>query len=145
MARLADMPSLRPASCCRVEVVNGGLGADEYSFSSTLRTRAVRPARPAASCFAAASSSTTTVRLVASFPSAEKSRPSARVVPSSAMTWAGKRCAAYSSVTWASHQAAERKAMRSRSRSTSRRVVTLCTRPAERRGAILRHSTGLTS
>ncbi|CPU64463.1 Uncharacterised protein [Mycobacteroides abscessus] len=36
-------------------------------------------------------------------------------------------------------------AMRSRSRSTTRRVATDCTRPAESPWAILRHSTGETS
>ena len=40
MARLAAMPSLRPASCCSVEVVNGALGDEEYSFSSTSVTQA---------------------------------------------------------------------------------------------------------
>ena len=35
--------------------------------------------------------------------------------------------------------------MRARSRSTTMRVATLCTRPADRRGMTLRHRTGETS
>ena len=40
------------------------------------------------------------------------------------------------------HQVAERKRMRARSRSTTIRVATLWTRPADSRGMTLRHSTG---
>ena len=43
------------------------------------------------------------------------------------------------------HQPAERKAMRARSRSTTIRVATHWTRPAERRGMIFFHRTGETS
>ena len=43
------------------------------------------------------------------------------------------------------HQLAERNRMRSRSCSTTIRVATLCTRPAERPLATLRHNTGDTS
>ena len=43
------------------------------------------------------------------------------------------------------HQVAERKRMRARSRSTTMRVATLCTRPADSRGMTLRHRTGDTS
>ena len=43
------------------------------------------------------------------------------------------------------YQLAERNRMRSRSRSTTIRVATLCTRPAERPLATLRQSTGETS
>ena len=43
------------------------------------------------------------------------------------------------------HQVAERNRIRARSRSTTMRVATLWTRPAESRGMTLRHSTGDTS
>ena len=43
------------------------------------------------------------------------------------------------------HHVAERKRMRARSRSTTIRVATLCTRPAESLGITLRQSTGETS
>ena len=69
--------------------------------------------------------------------------PPASGVPSTARRAAAKlgdtsgpaaRAASPSAVTVASipHQPAERKAIRSRSRSTTMRVATLCTRPAER-------------
>ena len=43
------------------------------------------------------------------------------------------------------HHVAERNRMRARSRSTTIRVATLWTRPADRRGITLRQSTGETS
>ena len=43
------------------------------------------------------------------------------------------------------HQVAERNRIRARSRSTTIRVATLWTRPAESRGMTLRQSTGDTS
>jgi predicted secreted protein len=74
---------------------------------------------------------------------APKSLPPASGVPSTATRAAAKlratsasaaRAASPSAVTVASipHQSAERKAIRSRSRSTTIRVATLWTRPAER-------------
>ena len=80
-----------------------------------------------------------------SFPSDPKSRPCASVFPSTATTVAGKRAPCRSNSTSASHQLAERNAMRSRSRSTIRRVATLCTRPADVPGPIFFHMTGETS
>ncbi len=44
-----------------------------------------------------------------------------------------------------SQYSAERKAIRSRSRSTTSRVATDCTRPADSRGMTFFHSTGETS
>ena len=53
--------------------------------------------------------------------------------------------ASWAKVPSTPHQVAERKRMRARSRSTTMRVATLCTRPAESRGITLRQSTGDTS
>ena len=49
MVRWALKRSLRPASCCSVEVMNGGAGERRKGFSVTARTVKGWPARPAAS------------------------------------------------------------------------------------------------
>ena len=56
----------------------------------------------------------------------------------------GSRTVPYTDAGWVEYEA-ERNAIRSRSRSTTRRVATDCTRPAERPARTLRHSTGDTS
>ena len=84
---------------------------------------------------------------------AEKSRPLAKVTPSRATNEAPKLVgvaasalpAAVEKVPSTPHQVAERKAMRARSRSTTIRVATLWTRPADSRGITFFHSTGETS
>ena len=53
--------------------------------------------------------------------------------------------AAWAKVPSTPHQVAERNRIRARSRSTTIRVATLWTRPAESRGMTLRQSTGETS
>ena len=80
-------------------------------------------------------------------PSSLKSLPVATVVPPSEMRAApkGAGAAAWAKVPSMPHQVAEWKRIRARSRSTTMRVATLCTRPAESRGMTLRHRTGDTS
>ena len=52
--------SLRPASCCSVEVMNGGYGRRVYGLRSTLRTATGRSTSASRSTTLAASSSSTT-------------------------------------------------------------------------------------
>ncbi len=80
-------------------------------------------------------------------PWSSKSLPVATVAPPSATSAAPKPdgAAALVNVPSTPHQVAERKRIRARSRSTTMRVATLWTRPADSRGMTLRHSTGETS
>ena len=93
-----------------------------------------------------------------SSPSEVKSRPCATRCPSTETSVAPNEpgvpssppCACPPGVTVAnsasrSQYSAARKAIRSRSRSTTRRVATDCTRPADSRGMTFFHSTGETS
>ena len=81
------MRSLRPPSCCRVEVMNGGLGLELNGFSSTDRTEKAEPARASTRPVAVASSTTSTSRV--STPVSSKSLPVARRRPSMATRVAG--------------------------------------------------------
>ncbi len=111
------------------------------------------PASPTAIVRASASASTTTDWGEVSVPVSSKSRPEASALPSTATREAvnalGEPSATSppSAVKVASipHQPAERNAIRARSRSTTMRVATLWTRPADRRGMIFFHRTGETS
>ena len=112
------------------------------------------PARPAASDRASASPSTTTDPGDVRAPRSSKSRPDASATPSTPTRAAVKdrgvpsgAAADSGAVKVASmpHHPAERKAIRDRSRSTTIRVATLWTRPADSRGMIFFHSTGDTS
>ena len=83
----ADSRSLRPPSCCSVEVMNGALGEERYGFSSTERTvkcwraRGLRPGRGPEPrrwrrpCPTA-------------WPASSKSLPAATFVPSTATSFA---------------------------------------------------------
>ena len=51
MVRLTDNPSLRDASCCRVEVVNGAAGLRAEVFCSSEATTKPPRSRPAAKVF----------------------------------------------------------------------------------------------
>ena len=127
MVRWALKPSLRLASCCRVEVVKGGAGARRAGFFSTERTVKA----PAATAARAA-------RATASFPRSKR--------PSRLPSWVTSRArngsepAATSASTVQYSRA--RNASISASRSTTSRSATDCTRPAERAPGSLRHSTG---
>jgi hypothetical protein len=82
------MPSLRPASCWRVEVMNGGAGRRVYGLRSTESTSTGRSTSAVLNAPAAASSSRTTPSLVRA-PDWSKSFPVARREPSSSTSLAG--------------------------------------------------------
>ena len=144
------MPSLLPAACCMVDVVNGGCGRLRYGFFSTEITRKRASASASARSPACDSPSCTTPSVRAasvSVPSDLKSLDVARRVPLSAIMRDSKSVGSPSasgahSVATTSQYGARTNAIRSRSRSTMRRVATDCTRPADRPGPTLRHSTG---
>ncbi len=136
--------SLREASCCSVEVVKGADGRRVYGFSATSETVAVTPRIASATATAVASSTWRTLA-VTSEPSSAKSRPVATRSPSSAASRALKDSEPRAKSPTMSQYCAALKAIRSRSRSTTMRVTTDCTRPADRPWRTLRHSTGDTS
>ena len=110
-------------------------------------------ASPAASDRASSSASTTTDLVEARSPPSSKSRPEARATPSTAAREAvndrGEPSAAGApvavKVASIPHHPAGRNTIRARSRSTTMRVATLWTRPADSRGMIFFHRTGETS
>ena len=81
MVLLEEKRSLRPASCCSVEVVNGAAGRRVYGLVSTERTRKSASCRPAAREVARSSLRCTALREVSS-PLSLKSRPLATLAPS---------------------------------------------------------------
>src|SRR3989338_5121808 len=127
MVRWAEKPSLREASCCRVEVVTGGGGvrrAGFFSTEATLKLQACTAARapPArASVFRS--------NLESFLPSCLTSRARKGSDPA-------ETSASTVQYSWV------RKRSISSSRSTISRRATDCTRPAERLPGSLRHSTG---
>jgi len=134
--------SLREASCWSVEVVNGAAGLRRYGLDSTDETV---PSVTTPAIAVALASSRCTAADVRSAPSSPKSRPVATRAPSTAARRASKDSSPRAKRAVTSQYEADRNAMRSRSRSTTRRVATDCTRPADRPGPILRHSSGETS
>ncbi|CAB4844669.1 unannotated protein [freshwater metagenome] len=137
----APQPSRDPASCCMVDVVNGGLGRSVRGLSSidfTVNGVFFKLSVSAVACF---SSSKRMSLSDFSFtaPSAPKSLVDATFLPSTE----SKRAVKPSSVfALRSHQEEEINAIRSRSFSTIKRVATDCTRPAEIRGITFFHKTG---
>src|ERR1700761_1007054 len=127
MVRWAEKPSLREASCCRVEVVKGGEGKRRAGFFSTADTLNW-PASTAALA-ARAEASLLRSNLASFLPACLTSlaRNGSEPAETSAST------VQYSWVLNCSI---------SISRSTTRRRATDCTRPAERLPGSLRHSTG---
>ena len=132
--------------------MNGADGERRKGRSVTDTTVKVAPSRAPDSERASSSPSRRVADAVRS-PVAEKSRPVARAVPSKATRAAVNEAGAsadasgcgVASVASRPHHVAERKAMRARSRSTTMRVATLWTRPAESLGMTFFHSTGETS
>ena len=113
-------------------------------------------ASPAARARASSSPRTTTDPGEVSIPDSSKSRPEARGTSSTATREAVNDRGVVPAVGPAvpapvvkvasiPHQPAERKPIRARSRSTTMRVATLWTRPADSRGMIFFHRTGDTS
>ena len=148
MARWALKRSLRPASCCSVDVMNGAAGERRNGFSVTALTLKGRPVSAAATEVASSSPRTRAAPpLPVCTPCSSKSLPVATAAPPRATSVAPKPdgASAWVKVPSTPHQVAERNRMRARSRSTTMRVATLWTRPAESRGMTLRHSTGETS
>ena len=127
--------------------MNGGAGERRKGRSVTELTVNVSPASAVATEVASSSPRTRTSLLPDWAPSSSKSFPVAMVVPPRLIREAPKPAGAAALVKVPSmpHQVAERNRMRARSRSTTIRVATLCTRPADRRGITLRQSTGETS
>ena len=137
----APQPSLLPASCCIVDVVNGGFGRSVRGDSSIDLTTNGVPCSAETRAFAPVSSSNKISASDFSFtaPSAPKSEVVATFFPSTL----SKRALNPSAVAAViSHQPDEIKAIRSRSFSTIKRVATDCTRPAEIRGITFFHNTG---
>ncbi len=128
--------------------MNGAYGFRVYGFSSTLETCS-RASVSAAARLRACSSVSTRASAFFSCPSGPKSRPVASFAPSTLTRRAPKRRGEASGpasiVAEMSQYSAETNLIRSRSRSTTIRVATDCTRPAESFGMTFFHSTGLTS
>ena len=148
IAYLAEKPSLRDASCWSVVVRNGAYGDLRYGFRSTEPTvKPVSPSRPARA--AACSPSRCSRSADFSCPVGPKSRPCATRLPSTATSEAvnGDMSAPRTGANSASRSQYRepRKAIRSRSLSTTSRTATDCTRPADSRGMTFFHSTGETS
>ncbi len=149
----AEKRSLRAASCCSVDVLNGAAGRRVYGFESTEETTTeTEGSRSAVASACAACSSRATASAFPfaddlSWPLSSKSRPVATRVPSSRARRDSKGADSVDVARSAerSQYPAATKASRSRSRSTTRRVAADCTRPAESPGPILRQSTGETS
>ena len=128
--------------------MKGAAGERRKGFSVTEPTLKERPTSAVATEVASSSPSSRTVPSVVCTPSSLKSLPVATVAPPRATRVAPKPPLAASGcekVPSTPHQVAEWKRMRARSRSTTMRVATLCTRPADSLGITLRHSTGDTS
>src|SRR5689334_14244658 len=127
MVRWALKPSLREASCCRVEVVNGGGGERRAGFFSTALT--LKVAALTASRAAKAAVSSPRSNLASRLPWWVTSRATNGSAPE-------ETSASTVQYSWV------RNASISSSRSTTRRSATDWTRPAEREPGSLRHSTG---
>ena len=150
-------PSLREASCCSVVVRNGAYGDRLNGLRSTdLTAKSADCSRPASSAAAVPSRCSTSPRasLARSWPTELKSRPWATRLPSTVTSVALNEFGLASSFAWSGTVAnsasrsqywAARNAIRSRSRSTTSRVATDWTRPADSRGMTFFHSTGETS
>ena len=130
---------MRAASCCSVEVMNGAYGRRRYGFSSTRVTSNGRPSRRAASPRAP---SLVEVHDAGAGPDPAGGRLEVLAggdpVAVERDQRGGERAralaglsAATASMARMSQYSAERNAIRCRSRSTTIRVATDCTRPAE--------------
>jgi hypothetical protein len=129
MVRVAPKPSLREASCCKVEVVKGGKGLRLVSLRSTDSTwkpAACSRRRVAAEALASSDRS--------NFSSLRPSRWVSRAVKVAS--------AAFLSATSMVQYSWGRKTSISASRSQIRRSATDCTRPADLLPGSLRQSTG---
>ncbi len=132
--------------------MNGGAGDRRNGLWVIDFTAKGAPSRAAANPRVSASPNTTTEPEEVSAPVSSKSRPDANDTPSTATSDAVNEVGIPSlagelvvKVPSRPHQSAERNFIRARSRSTTMRVATLWTRPADSRGMIFFHRTGDTS
>ena len=120
--------------------------ADAWSASRspTAPTRTRRRAQPRAPIAAGSSRRSAPALAAAGFscPSSPKSPPPATRDPSIATSFAGNSPPSATNVPAASQYPADRNAIRARSRSTTRRVATDCTRPADSPDSTFFHRTG---
>ncbi len=148
MVRDAPNPSLREASCCSVVVRKGAYGWRRYGLDSTDCTvKVVSRSASVSACACARSRWTGPVPDAAlSSPVLVKSDPRATLAPSTECSLAVKIRTSWSGpaskLPSMSQYEATRKAIRSRSRSTTRRVATDWTRPADSPLITFFHSTG---
>ena len=126
MVRAGVMFSLREASCWRVEVVKGGAGVRLFSWRFTLETEKVP-------CSTAAMTASVSASLASSI---FLSRPWNWALKDPALGATRPRSASMVQYSWGW------KARISSSRSTTSRVATDWTRPADRPRRIFRHSRG---
>ena len=124
---LAENPSLRAASCCSVDVVNGAGGLRVSGLVSTVST-VKRPASTAA--LAAAASPPVPIDSRSSFSPFHRTSRLLNATPSCSNT----------AVT--DQYSCGRNASISRSRLTTSRSATDCTRPADFAPGSFRHRTG---
>ena len=121
-----EKPNLRAASCCKVEVVNGGAGD---FFEGFVTTSAISNLAPLQVSKKACASSLVLKRL-------PNSAFTSVFSPFSPGTSKAAVTLYHDSLT---------NEFTSRSRSTIKRTATDCTRPAERAGFTFRHNTGESS
>src|SRR6185295_8652416 len=128
MVREAEKPNLRAASCCNVEVVNGGGGLRRVGLASTALT--LKSPRFTASRAANAMAWSPISRRLSFLPANAESR-------------AGKlSLAELARIASTDQYSCGLNLSISTSRSTMMRSATDCTRPAEREPGSLRHKTG---
>jgi hypothetical protein len=130
IARSVEKPSLRTASCCSVDVVNGAAGERSLRFFSTSTTRAWP--RPCDSRNARISASRSAL------PTANWSSFS----PPKCVSLAVKPTRSFSASKWIDQYSWVLNFSISASRSQMRRSAGLCTRPAESPRRIFFHSSG---
>jgi hypothetical protein len=123
MVRRAVKPSLRAASCCSVEVVNGGGGLRRLGRRSTFST----VSQP----FACARIACSTLRASASFVTEKRAfgTSTSNFSPAHSVSRAGKRAASFEASASTVQYSRRSNFWISASRSQMRRSATLCTRP----------------
>ena len=122
MVLLTEKPSLRPASCCSVEVVKGGAGHFATGFFSTSLIVNVAFLHLSRNCIASSSLS--------------------KRLGSSAKSWCSWFSTVNEKLAVIRYALVVLKLFISSSRSTMRRTATLCTRPADNDGFTFFHNKG---
>ena len=130
MVRCAEKPSLRAASCCSVEVVNGGAGLRRRCLRSMVSTVSAPLAAPV-SVVSASRAVVSLVKLNCS-----------TFVPRYSMSLSGKRVAVCSPSAASVQYSCGMNASMASSRSQIMRSAGLCTRPADRPWRTFFHSSG---